>query len=414
MGTTDRSTKIQCPPMIFIPILAGTLLVLAAGCTSTEIPEERYDEKEPDYPSDYRFDYEIAPWYDFKTAACSVTFDDGTLDQYLVAFPELNKHDIKATFFLITGPRERGVWRDGTWERLLFSWEQAREIAAYGHEIASHGSSHADLTKLPANAHEELGKSRDTIRLHVPALPRGMTFSWPYWRSTAELQEIAHTYYLGARSGGGELDYYPIRFEGIPGRAPQNLFRINSLRISEEFHPWDIKKHSEKVLKKGRWLVLDFHGVDNGEIPERALGWDPISLQSFKTALDYIKERDFWIAPFGAVLRYIRERDNASVSLIEGTKSSIIFSVEDGLDNEVYSQPLSMDIAVPEDWNSVEVYRNGIYKFRTRVANKRVRINIVPDGSTIVLVRNSPGDFKSEVRGGIYDFQCDNNALRVY
>ncbi|MFP4491647.1 MAG: hypothetical protein ACLFNZ_09235, partial [Spirochaetaceae bacterium] len=247
-----------------------------------------------------------------------------------------------------------------------------------------------------------------------PAIPRGMTFSWPYWRSTAELQEIAHSYYLGARSGGGELDYYPFRFDGIPGRTPHNLFRINSLRISEEFHPRDIKKHSEKVLEKGRWLVLDFHGVDNGEIPARALGWDPISLQSFKTALDYIKERDFWIAPFGAVLRYIRERDSASVTLIDRTKNTLSFSVEDGLDNEVYFHPLSMDIVVPEDWNSVKVYRNSAYSSRIRVEEKRVRINIVPDGSTIVFVRDSLGHIKSEVCGGVYDFRCDNNAFGGY
>lgn len=393
--------------MILMSLLVGTLLVLAAGCTSTEIPEEMYDEK----PPDYRFDYHIAPWYNFKTAACSVTFDDGTLDQYLVAFPELDNRDIKATFFLITGLRETGVWQDGARERLLFSWKQTREIAASGHEIASHGTTHADLTELPADAHNELGKSRDAILAHVPALPRGMTFSWPYWRSTAELREIAHTYYLGARSGGGELDHYPLRLDGIPGRTPQNLFQINSMRISEQFYSRDIKKLSDKVLEKGKWLVLDFHGVDNGDIPARALGWDPISLQSFKTALDYIEGKDFWIAPFGAVLRYIRERDNASVTLIDRTKNTISFSVEDGLDSDVYFQPLSMDIVVPEDWNSVEVYRNGTYTYRTQVEKNRVRINIVPDGRTIVFVRQTHGHFKCKDCGEKYNLQVDDNNV---
>ncbi|MFO7849356.1 MAG: LuxR C-terminal-related transcriptional regulator [Spirochaetia bacterium] len=389
----DKNRKFQCPPIILMSLLAGILLAFAAGCTSTEIPEERRYEREPDY----RFDYRIAPWFAFKTAACSVTFDDGTLDQYVVAFPELNNRDIKATFFLVTGHREAGVWQDGARERLLFSWKQAREIAASGHEIASHGTTHADLTQQPQDAHEELRKSRDTILSHIPTLSRGMSFSWPYWRSTDELQEIARSYYIGARSGGGNLDHYPLRFDGIPRKTPRNLFQINSMRISEQFYFRDMKNFCDKVIENGRWLVLDLHGIDNGDIPRKALGWDPISLQSFETLLDYIQEKDFWIAPFGAVLQYIRVRDNASVTLNKRTKNTLGFTVEDGLDNDVYSRPLSMEIFVPENWNAVEVYRNGIYTFRTRVEKNRVRINIVPDGSAIVFVKAAyAGEYRRE------------------
>lgn len=46
---------------------------------------------------------EITTWQDDKTAAVSLTFDDGTRNQFSVALPMLNKLNIPATFYIITG-----------------------------------------------------------------------------------------------------------------------------------------------------------------------------------------------------------------------------------------------------------------------------------------------------------------------
>jgi len=53
---------------------------------------------------------------------------------------------------------------------VLFSWEQARTIAAAGHEIASHSTTHADLSEITVDAYKEFKKSRDTIGMHIPTL----------------------------------------------------------------------------------------------------------------------------------------------------------------------------------------------------------------------------------------------------
>ncbi|MCF7915144.1 MAG: polysaccharide deacetylase family protein [Spirochaetaceae bacterium] len=355
------------------------IVLLLSGCASTSSVDEDFDKE----ISEYSFEYRIAPWYGFRTSACSITFDDGTLDQYLLAFPELEKRNIKATFFLITDFRETGIWKDGSIERLLFSWEQARTMAAAGHEIASHSSTHADLS---VKAHRELEKSRETIRMHIPALPRGMTFSWPYWRSSAANQEIAHTYFIGARSGGGRLSQYPHRFGGIPQKTPQNFYQINSMRVSEKFEVREMKRLGDRAFEEGNWLIGGFHGIDNGNIPKEALGWDPLSFHHFKAVLDYIENKNFWIAPFGNVLRYIRERNFVSVKLLNQTLTTITLAVEDNLEDEVYSQPLSIEFVVPEHWRSVEIYRNGVYDSRRNVDKGKVRCDIQPDGSEIVFV----------------------------
>src|SRR5688572_22497427 len=49
---------------------------------------------------------EITTWKDDKKAAISLTFDDGSPNQFSVALPMLNKLNIPATFFIITGDVE--------------------------------------------------------------------------------------------------------------------------------------------------------------------------------------------------------------------------------------------------------------------------------------------------------------------
>jgi peptidoglycan/xylan/chitin deacetylase (PgdA/CDA1 family) len=45
----------------------------------------------------------ITMWQDDKTAAISLTFDDGSPNQFSQALPALNKLNLPATFFIITG-----------------------------------------------------------------------------------------------------------------------------------------------------------------------------------------------------------------------------------------------------------------------------------------------------------------------
>ena len=97
-----------------LALLFGLLLVTACR---TALPDRRY----PSGPTERAvastkgvraLDYEIATWYGGRKAACSLTFDDGTLDQFLLAYPELESRDLEATFFVITGLREAGLWND--------------------------------------------------------------------------------------------------------------------------------------------------------------------------------------------------------------------------------------------------------------------------------------------------------------
>lgn len=84
-----------------------------------------------------------------------LTFDDGGLDNYTVAFPVLEQHGLTATFFVIT---ER-VGKEGQMD-----WQQLREMADRGMSIQSHSVSHPDLRGVSAARLEsELVDSRTAI-----------------------------------------------------------------------------------------------------------------------------------------------------------------------------------------------------------------------------------------------------------
>ncbi|MFD2570958.1 polysaccharide deacetylase family protein [Spirosoma soli] len=70
-----------------------------------------------------------------------LTFDDGDLDQYTVAMPELEKHGFKGTFFIMTvaiGRRGKQPYMDKT---------QIKDLADRGHVIGAHTWDHHNVKK---------------------------------------------------------------------------------------------------------------------------------------------------------------------------------------------------------------------------------------------------------------------------
>ena len=46
---------------------------------------------------------EITRWYNGKSSAISITYDGGTINQFKVALPIMNKLNLPATFYIVTG-----------------------------------------------------------------------------------------------------------------------------------------------------------------------------------------------------------------------------------------------------------------------------------------------------------------------
>jgi peptidoglycan/xylan/chitin deacetylase (PgdA/CDA1 family) len=89
----------------------------------------------------------------------ALTFDDGFLGSYEVVFPLLTELGFAATFFLITG---------SIGDRLMMSWDNAREMSEAGMCFGSHGVTHRPLGQLDGREmRAELETSKNIIEQRV-------------------------------------------------------------------------------------------------------------------------------------------------------------------------------------------------------------------------------------------------------
>jgi hypothetical protein len=192
---------------------------------------------------------------------------------------------------------------------------------------------------------------------------------------------------LAARGGTGFPDRYLSQEGGVPGATPPDLFNVSSLsaRNSDSGESW--RQVLERILARRGWLVVTFHGIDDGLMPSEYLGWEALPVPRFQAVLDGLQAADLWIAPFGRVVRYVRERDQASLYLREQTPSVLRLVLEDGLDDGVYDEPLTVNLRLPDAWRAATLFRDGSpLAFRHDPSGALV-FEAPPDGKVIIVQR---------------------------
>jgi hypothetical protein len=112
-----------------------------------------------------------------------ITFDDGYLDNYTAAAPELSRQDLPATFFVATDfiGSSTVPW----WDAKLpirpewMSWDHVRELRAAGFEIGAHTMNHVHMGQVAeAEAEREVLGSRARLEAELGEPPEH--FAYPY------------------------------------------------------------------------------------------------------------------------------------------------------------------------------------------------------------------------------------------
>ena len=380
---------------------------------------------------------QITRWPDDKRGAVSVTFDDGSINQFRQAIPVLNRLKMPATFFIISGqipgsqyqgkfigrpvkdiifetatiptnknnlferasaagylglvgpldyhynagslidddkPEEAYKLIDELYKKVRnnefkpgiqhnteymdahgTTWTQIRKFAAQGHEFASHMITHPRLAILDeANMLYEMKMSKADI---LKQLGAKYTFSGegPFGTENERVMQYAYTVYpalrnrmpepwlkeisRGDRSNPGITDKEYIQFQrGATTKTPMPMMKAWVDSINSQ--------HGKT------WLVLTFHGVDG-------IGWEALSHQQLDEYFKYIKARpDLWVATFGNVTRYMRERQNAQLTSAL-TNGVIHVRLNHSLDKEQYDIPLTLKTDIPKTWKKVRFVQGG-------------------------------------------------------
>ncbi len=389
---------------------------------------------------------EITKWQYGKNAAASLTYDDGSTNQFAKALPIMNRLQLPATFFIITGqipgsqyqgrfvgrpvkdiiretatiptnqanfferasavgflgyegtigfhtqagalidagkPAEaykvideaykkvrEGAFKPGykpnqeVEEAKGVTWDKIRSYAAQGHEFGSHTVTHARLAALDeANLLYELEKSRADI---LKQLGPAHTFSaeGPYGTENERVVEYAQK-------------IYPALRNRMPAPYLAELNRGSKIQpgtLQKEYVQWQrgattktpltlMKSWVDTVAThQNTWLVLVIHGVDG-------IGWEALPSTLLDEYFTYLKKHEdkLWVATFGEVTKYMRERMQAKVQTSPAT-NKITVNLTHNLNKNWYNIPLTLKTYVPAHWKNINL-KQGNQQLQLRPAN---------------------------------------------
>jgi peptidoglycan/xylan/chitin deacetylase (PgdA/CDA1 family) len=158
-----------------------------------------------------------------------ITFDDGHMDNYVNAFPIMQKYGFTGVLYIVANY----LGADGYMDR-----DQILEMHNAGWEVGSHSINHFDLTKLsPDNQRAEIVGSKEKLErvLGIDIL----TFAYPFGaKDPAVLDYVQFAGYMAAMGAEGYTDK----------QGDWNLFNLQRVEI----------KASEDVQSMKRFLT--WHG----------------------------------------------------------------------------------------------------------------------------------------------------------
>lgn len=289
-------------------------------------------------------DVSIARYHNNKRAALSFTFDDGLREQYTVLFPKLKELGIKATFCLIGSRMEQQPKNP---DKQTFSWQEAKEMAADGQEITSHGWEHRNVTKLSAEElRYEVQHNDSVIFRHTGIFPR--TYFYPGNRKS----EAAVTFCSNGRVG-----------------TRTRQVSLGSKRTQEWFESW-----LSGIINNEEWGITMTHGIRTGY---DCFGDETRLWRMFDFALT--KSEVLWIATFHDIAAYTKERDNTTLH-VSVHKNKIIVKPHSKLDKRIFNVPLTMIV----DFKPTSVKQDGRLLSITTHNNKWC-IEFNPNGGNIFI-----------------------------
>lgn len=376
---------------------------------------------------------QVTKWQYDRNGAVSITWDDGSINQFRVALPILNKLGIKSTFFIITGQIPGSQYhgkfigrpvkdiiketatiptnKSNFFERASAAgylgligpldyhykagslidagkteeaykaidecyrkvrnnefkpgiqhndeyrdahgttWATIKKYAAQGHEFASHMVTHPRLAALDeTNMMYEMEKSRLDILNHL-----GLKYTFSAEGPFGTENERAVTYlakvYPALRNRMPEpwLKEIDRGNKDTPGNTGKEYVQYQRGATTKTPLPLMKAWVDTTMNRKDTWLVLTHHGVEG-------IGWEALPRQELDEYFTYIKNHEdkLWVATFGDVTKYMRERQSAKVQS-NLSNGKITVKVSHPLNKTFYTMPLTLKTYVPTGWKKATV-----------------------------------------------------------
>lgn len=326
------------PPAAYVPPADNQLMTLGGA------KGERFPLRDITWPAQPG-QAEICLWQDDKYAACSITIDDNCAPDHEWWLEQTAKHGFKVTWFVVTG----GI--GGSNAGFNGTWEGFRALREAGHEVQSHTISHgkSDNTRDEAEVQREYAVSKQMVEDGIPG-HRCLALAYPYGNGRGE---IAAGYYIAVR--------------GVHG-APSKANAINYLNTGKgSLDPDQLNAILGRPVEKVKWLGDPgfhrgwiqplYHLVKHGKTAEEKKASQDATAASLARLA---AERDrIWIDTFVAVAKYGQERDSAILTTVQSQAQTIELSLTDRMRDDLFDQPLSVKVRLPDTWTAVRASQGG-------------------------------------------------------
>ena len=369
----------------------------------------------------------ILPAKNGAKAVLTMTYDDGILATAKWVNKENKKYGLKGSCMMLPnseGTRPNYNNRTSDWVAVFADGTLEPENHSMTHAILpnENGSHWTDSTMVNCyqeNYDYELVQSKTKIESDFNTnvlcfAPSNNTLSGQSLKSdgNGNLVKDSSGNYIIVKDGGAlkvaEDNYYAIR-QG--SRGVQSL----DPAFGDEAGCWfnlrmrafkDYGTEAEKVTKSkawideairdGTWVIVMCHGI----VGEGASGGGDILTESadqfFAYVGQFVASGDLWCATFGEATKYVRERQNTTVT--EQYQNGTVYvnmridrTAEDGkvLTDSIFNYPLTVEVRVPDDWHAVTYRLSGVNttaSVYTRDGASYAMVNIVPgaDGANVV------------------------------
>ena len=200
-------------------------------------------------------------------------------------------------------------------------------------------------------------------------------------------QAVANATYFAIRQGQRGFQSLDPTFDAEPG-GWYNLYMQSFRSTTDQNEKLRLGKgYVDEAVQKGKWLIIMCHGItssgDSADIKQSYAD------QFFAYASTYIGTGELWAATFGDATKYVRERQNTTVSARYENGAVLVDmkidrTTEDGktLDEEIFNYPLTVEVRVPDTWKNVQYTDGG--KTLTAEVYKH-------DGAAFAMVNLTPG-----------------------
>jgi peptidoglycan/xylan/chitin deacetylase (PgdA/CDA1 family) len=266
----------------------------------------------------------ICNWHDGRRAALSIRFDDSHPTHLSKAIPILREYGFRGTFMVNPGAfppgsRQRSAFQDqlGEWQAVALRGDQ---------EFANHTAHHRGAEN-DEEMDRQVGEASQAIWKLSPGNSKLLALNLgggTWWTTTRPLRYYLDKYHLFDISGSlGMDDVYGNRVAAF-------------------------REHLERHIERAGWCKIHFHSIGDGQAASEA---------NFRAALDLARqhESDLWIAGMADIHKYQAERAGATLALEGKTATHAVLKLTCSTDSQLFDQPLTLQIALPESWPADDV-----------------------------------------------------------